>query len=148
MQGKARLRGLYRIIYSKTISPRLYKAKPACAGSTGSFLQRPQALGDGRRSPPAQARAEELFNDHHFVHPSPAQTHAEIMEIEHLIRYAPRAVGLKPSAMEGEARLRGRERRNYSTTIISAYLSCAYAEINVGALCDDALLRPYGPSRL
>jgi hypothetical protein len=94
MQGKARLRGLYRIIYSKTISPRLYKAKPACAGSTGSFLQRPQALGDGRRSPPAQARAEELFNDHHFVHPSPAQTHAEIMEIEHLIRYAPRAVGL------------------------------------------------------
>ena len=65
----------------------------------------------------------------------------------------------KPSAMEGEARLRGRERRNYSTTIISAYLSCAYAEINVGvlfkhagirvgALCDDALLRPYGPSRL
>ena len=94
IQGEARLRGRERIIYSKTISPRLYKAKPACAGSTGSFLQRPQALGDGRRSPPAQARAEELFNDHHFVHPSPAQTHAEIMEIEHLIRYAPRAVGL------------------------------------------------------
>jgi hypothetical protein len=32
MQGKARLRGLYRIISSKTISPRLSKAKPACAG--------------------------------------------------------------------------------------------------------------------
>ena len=32
MQGKARLRGLERIIYSKTISPRLYGAKPACAG--------------------------------------------------------------------------------------------------------------------
>ena len=31
-QGKARLRGLYRIIYSKTISPRLWNAKPACAG--------------------------------------------------------------------------------------------------------------------
>jgi hypothetical protein len=30
-QGKARLRGLYRIIYSKTISPRLSAAKPACA---------------------------------------------------------------------------------------------------------------------
>jgi len=29
------------------------------------------------------------------------------MEIEHLIRYAPRAVGLKTSAMQGEARLRG-----------------------------------------
>jgi hypothetical protein len=32
MQGKARLRGLYRIISSKTISPRLSRAKPACAG--------------------------------------------------------------------------------------------------------------------
>ncbi len=34
-QGKARLRGLWRIISSKTIRPRLHKAKPACAGSTG-----------------------------------------------------------------------------------------------------------------
>jgi len=41
----------------------------------------------------------------------------EMMEIEHLIRYAPRAVGLKPSAMQGEARLRGLERNNYSKTI-------------------------------
>ena len=32
IQGKARLRGLYRIISSKTISPRLSKTKPACAG--------------------------------------------------------------------------------------------------------------------
>ena len=32
MECKARLRGLYRIIYSKTISPRLWNAKPACAG--------------------------------------------------------------------------------------------------------------------
>jgi hypothetical protein len=39
-QGKARLRGLYRIIYSKTISPRLWNAKPACAGSTGLFIQK------------------------------------------------------------------------------------------------------------
>ena len=31
-QGEARLRGLWRIIYSKTISPRLARAKPACAG--------------------------------------------------------------------------------------------------------------------
>jgi hypothetical protein len=44
-QGEARLRGLYRIIYSKTISPRLCKAKPACAGYTGLFIQRPSALG-------------------------------------------------------------------------------------------------------
>ena len=34
-QGEARLRGLERIIYSKTISPRLWKAKPACAGYSG-----------------------------------------------------------------------------------------------------------------
>jgi len=34
-QGEARLRGLYQIIYSKTISPRLSRAKPACAGYTG-----------------------------------------------------------------------------------------------------------------
>ena len=40
-QGKARLRGLYRIISSKTISPRLTRAKPACAGYTGLFIQRP-----------------------------------------------------------------------------------------------------------
>ena len=41
IRGKARLRGLYRIIYSKTISPRLCKAKPACAGESGIMTQRP-----------------------------------------------------------------------------------------------------------
>jgi hypothetical protein len=45
IQGKARLRGLYRIISSKTISPRPGEATPACAGETGLFLQRPYALG-------------------------------------------------------------------------------------------------------
>jgi len=40
-RGEARLRGLYRIIYSKTISPRLSRAKPACAGYTVLFIQRP-----------------------------------------------------------------------------------------------------------
>jgi hypothetical protein len=55
------------------------------------------------------------------------------MEIEHLIRYTPRAVGLmaienlfrypalavglKPSASQGEARPRGLWRNNYSKTI-------------------------------
>ncbi len=34
-----------------------------------------------------------------------------------IIRYTPRAVGLKPSAMEREARLRGLERNNYSKTV-------------------------------
>ena len=32
------------------------------------------------------------------------------MESEKYIRYAPRAIGLKPSASQGEARLRGLER--------------------------------------
>jgi len=39
------------------------------------------------------------------------------MEIEHLIRSTERAVGLKPSAMQGEARLRGLWRIIYSKTI-------------------------------
>ena len=51
-QGKARLRGLYRIIYSKTISPRLSKAKPACAGWSGIFLQRPYSYYPFRLSLP------------------------------------------------------------------------------------------------
>jgi len=33
-RGKACLHGLYRIIYSKTISRRLSRAKPACAGES------------------------------------------------------------------------------------------------------------------
>ena len=90
MQGKARLRGLYRIIYSKTISPRLTRAKPACAGYTGLFIQRPsfrslcgardsgsvqpcpicrmsrgaKSPGYGLRSPPARTRADYFFKDH------------------------------------------------------------------------------------
>jgi hypothetical protein len=38
---EGRLRGLYRMMYSKTISPRLRDAKPAGAGYAGLFLQRP-----------------------------------------------------------------------------------------------------------
>jgi len=41
-----------------------------------------------------------------------------MMEIENFIRYAPRAVGLKPPAIQGEARLRGLERMTYSKTMI------------------------------
>jgi len=57
-QDEARLRGLYRSMYSKTISPRLWNAKPACTGYGGIISQRPSALGYGMRSPPAQAMAE------------------------------------------------------------------------------------------
>jgi len=42
---EGRRRGLYCIMYSKTISPRLGDAKPAGAGYTGLFFQRPYALG-------------------------------------------------------------------------------------------------------
>jgi len=38
---EARLRGLYRMMYSKTISPRPGDAKPACAAYTGLCIQRP-----------------------------------------------------------------------------------------------------------
>ena len=40
-----------------------------------------------------------------------------LMEIENLIRYPALAVGLKPSVSQGEARLRGLWRNNYSKTI-------------------------------
>ena len=39
------------------------------------------------------------------------------MEIENIIQYAPFAVGLKPSAIQGEARLRGLWRIICSKTI-------------------------------
>jgi len=79
-RDEARLRGLERIISSKTISPRLRDAKPACAeralqrwpswsSAIGYRLSvigyrlsvigyHPSAIGYARRSPPAQARAE------------------------------------------------------------------------------------------
>jgi hypothetical protein len=44
-----------------------------------------------------------------------------MMEIENLIRYTGLAVGLKPSARQGEARLRGLYRIIYSKTIILCY---------------------------
>jgi len=41
MGCEARLRGLERIMYSKTISPRLGDAKAACAGESGVCIERP-----------------------------------------------------------------------------------------------------------
>jgi len=43
-QGKARLRGLWRIISSKTIRPLLSRAKPACAGYTGVITHQPSDM--------------------------------------------------------------------------------------------------------
>ena len=54
-------------------------------------------------------------------HPDPVHEglmEVGLMAIEHLIRYAPRAVGLKPSAIRGEARLRGLYRIIYSKTTL------------------------------
>jgi hypothetical protein len=55
------------------------------------------------------------------------------MEIEKYIRSPARAVGLKPSALQGEARLRGLERNNYSKTIrprlCKAKPACAEREL-------------------
>ena len=71
--GEARLHGLWRIIYSKTISPRLSKAKPACAGdSRQTFIraypsypcQSVFSSGSSRRSPPARA-----IPDHYIQRP-------------------------------------------------------------------------------
>ena len=62
-QGEARLRGLERIMYSKTISPRLCKAKPACAGATlrvraEALPEHVEAPAGLRRSRPHAAKAE------------------------------------------------------------------------------------------
>jgi hypothetical protein len=105
IRGKARAGGLYRIISSKTIRPRLCAAKPACADSTGLFLQRPYALGYTRRSPPAQAIPDLILKDH------------------------------KPSAIRGKARLRGLYRIISSKTIrprlCAAKPACAgYSRLN------------------
>jgi len=42
------------------------------------------------------------------------------MVIKKLIRYAELAVGLKPSAIQGEARRRGLERINFSKSMMPA----------------------------
>ena len=47
----------------------------------------------------------------------PPALQRRFMKIEHLFRYPARAVGLKPSARQGKARLRGLYRNNYSKTI-------------------------------
>jgi hypothetical protein len=49
-----------------------------------------------------------------------------MMEIENLFRYTALAVGLKPSASQGEARLRGLYRIISSKTIISVYAGAAW----------------------
>jgi hypothetical protein len=90
-QGKARLRGLYRIIYSKTISPHEAHEEGSTYLRTAIIRYAARAVG--------LMEIENLFRYTALA--------VGLMEIENLIRYTPRAVGLKPSAMRGEARLRG-----------------------------------------
>ena len=72
LRGEARLRGLERN-YSKTISPRSGRAKPACAGdSRQTFIRTYPSYpcqsvfysGSSRRSPPARAIPDYFFKDH------------------------------------------------------------------------------------
>jgi hypothetical protein len=68
---------------------RLSEAKPACTGAT--LRVRAEALEHGE-APAGLARGRSCG----------------LMEIENLFRYTALAVGLKPSASQGEARLHGR----------------------------------------
>jgi len=77
-QGEARLRGL-----DKDHKPSLSAWKPRRGYGVESW-------GRGRPRPTARRRRAHPF-----------------MEIEHLFRYPAHAVGLKPSARQGDARLRG-----------------------------------------
>ena len=77
-QGEARLRGL-----DKDYKPSLSAGKPRRGYGVESWVR-------GRPRPHARRRRAHPF-----------------MEIEHLFRYPALAVGLKPSASHGEARLRG-----------------------------------------
>ena len=56
-----------------------------------------------------------------------------LMAIENLFRYPALAVGLKPSAIQGEARLRGLERIMYSKTI--SRLAMTGADHDGGSCC-------------
>ena len=70
--------------------------------------RRVEALGYGMQSPPAQAMADYLFEDHQPVGGA----------LLSVIGYRLSAIGYnKPSASQGEARIRGRERNHYSKTI-------------------------------
>ena len=60
----------------------------------------------------------------------PPALQRRFMKIEHLFRYPARAVGLKPSARQGKARLRRLYRNNYSKTINRA---CSSAPASAGA---------------
>ena len=92
MQGKARLRGLYRIIYSKDHKPSANQGK---ARRRGLY----RIISSKTISPP-EAKMERSRN------PVKGSTYLRTA----IIRYSPRAVGLKPSAIRGKARLRGLDR--------------------------------------
>ena len=81
---------------------------------------------NGQAAPPSRPTLMEI---EHLIRYAPLAV--GLMEIEHLIRYAPLAVGVNPSASQGEARLRGLERIISSKTI------------SVGLIAQRALPRPH-----
>ena len=102
MRGKARLRGLYRIMYSKTIRPRLCAAKPACVGESGLFVRRPSAR---RRRSPIGYRLSTI-----------PQPHSKLS-------YRLLAIGYQLSAMECEARLRVARTPTMTLSPLASHLS-------------------------
>ena len=102
MRGKARLRGLYRIMYSKTIRPRLCAAKPACVGESGLFVRRPSAR--RRRSPMGYCLS------------AIPQPHGKLS-------YRLLAIGYQLSAMECEARLRVARTPTMTLSPLASHLS-------------------------
>ena len=108
MRGDSRLRGRERIISSKTMRCAA-PPRPLYAPCTGAALLRPrmrpcrgaEALGYARRRPPARARADYVFKDH------------------------------TPSAMRGDARLRGLWRIICSKTI-SPPEALSYGLLSIG----------------
>jgi hypothetical protein len=96
------------------------------APCTGAALLRPPVCASCRRgkppgypgqSPPARARADYFFKDHQGrCAPAPPVRAQRCCAPP----YAPRAVGVNPPAIQGKARLRGRERIISSKTIRDA----------------------------
>jgi hypothetical protein len=107
-QGEARLRGLYQIIYSKTISPRLSMAKSACASRERQ--RRPSRLSPLH----SEARLRGLYQIIYSKTISPRLSMAKPAcasreRQRRPSRLSPLASRLSP--LHSEARLHGREAR-------------------------------------
>jgi hypothetical protein len=90
------------------------RAQRCCAPPVCASCRRGKPPGYPGQSPPARARADYFFKDHQgCCAPAPPVRAQRCCAPP----YAPRAVGVNPPAIQGKARLRGRERNNDSKTI-------------------------------